>query len=135
MSTIEKKFAEARQEVVAQSPEMAVLELQRLKEVSQLREKEFSRLATQFTGAQEYISGLEHKNRELEQAIQEHKELAQKDGLTGLLNLRGFEEKAGTLYGAVAQGNSGLEKRLGMDIAFNVLFIDLNDFKPINDAY
>lgn len=135
MASIEQQFKNVQEKVAAESPELRALQQQLNEEELRRLQKEHPRLAMLFDGAQQYIQELERKNRELEQAAHEHKELSEKDELTGLLNLRGFEARAKAVYEMVARGKTGMEKRLGMDVAFNVIFVDLNDFKPVNDTY
>ena len=61
--------------------------------------------------------------RELKQRIAELESLAFKDELTGVLNRRGFVEEANLI----------LSLRKHHDVA--VVFVDLDDFKPVNDTY
>ncbi len=56
------------------------------------------------------------------------------DELTGILNRAGFEEEAGKAFKAVSFRRTVLERRIGFQIPFSAIFIDLDDFKKINDT-
>lgn len=71
------------------------------------------------------IAELEQKVRELETVLAEAQRMALVDSLTGLLNRRGLDtEIERTLAQSMRQGTS-----------FSVLFIDLDQFKAINDTH
>ena len=55
-----------------------------------------------------------------------HAYLGLHDPLTGLANRRLFLERLGVTHRHASEGNGGL---------FGVLFVDLDDFKPINDVF
>ncbi len=73
--------------------------------------------------------GLEHRvrlrTRELEAANAELERLAHRDGLTGLLNRRGFEERA-----AIAVASA-----IRRDAPLSLLVIDADHFKGFNDRH
>ena len=56
------------------------------------------------------------------------------DELTGILNRRGFNEEAAKAFRAVSFRRAELERRIGFGVPFAVLFIDLDDFKKLNDV-
>lgn len=68
---------------------------------------------------------VDEQTHQLQQQHEELKRVANTDGLTGLLNRRAFESQV-SLVMARAE-NSGNQAAL--------LFIDLNDFKAVNDTY
>ncbi len=70
----------------------------------------------------------------LEIELERLKKLVFYDELTGLLNRRGFAEEAGRAFRAVSFGRAAIERRIGFQIPFSVLFVDLDDFKKLNDA-
>lgn len=57
------------------------------------------------------------------------------DELTGLMNRRGFMEEAERVFHLVSYGSTSLERRTGFQIPFSVVFIDLDNFKSLNDTY
>ena len=57
------------------------------------------------------------------------------DELTGVLNRRVFQEEAGKIFHAVSLGRTELERRIQRQIPFSVVFLDIDDFKHINDRY
>ncbi len=61
--------------------------------------------------------------------------LVYSDELTGVLNRRGFQEEADKVFHAVSLGRTELERRIQHQIPFSVVFIDIDDFKNINDRY
>jgi len=83
------------------------------------------------TASQTAIKGI-LLNRQLQHEVQEHlltkesmRHMAMHDELTGLPNRRYFEQ---TFVRILSQTQRG-------DDAFGLLSIDLNDFKPVNDAH
>lgn len=73
--------------------------------------------------------------QELESEIRRLEKLAYSDELTGALNRRGFLNAVGAEFRLVAQDISTLERRVGVEIPFAVVFLDLDNFKSINDEY
>lgn len=70
----------------------------------------------------------------LETELEHLKKLVYYDELTGILNRRGFTEEAGKAFRAISFGRAAIERRIGFQIPFSVLFIDLDDFKKLNDT-
>ena len=56
------------------------------------------------------------------------------DELTGLLNRRGFLNEAAKAFRAVSFRRTEIERRLGFQIPFTIIFFDLDNFKKINDT-
>lgn len=75
--------------------------------------------------AQSHISALATENDQLKKQIEKLEKIAVEDELTGLLNRRGFSR---SLESAVSYSNR-------YSVPACLLFIDLNEFKPINDTY
>ncbi|MCC6934692.1 MAG: GGDEF domain-containing protein [Candidatus Yanofskybacteria bacterium] len=73
--------------------------------------------------------------QELEAEIERLKRLAYSDELTGVLNRRGFLHEAGAEFHLVSYGMTAVERRVGAQIPFAVVFCDLDDFKRINDTH
>ncbi len=71
------------------------------------------------------LEDLQHKNRELERINQIIKELAVRDGLTGLYNHRYFQEALG-----LEMARSHRHQR-----AFSLIFLDVDFFKLYNDTH
>lgn len=86
------------------------------------RQDEIGELARSFHRMQEQIT---QQMQALEQSRLELAQLAQHDGLTGLANRRLFEER---MLAALAR-----RRRQGGEVG--LLFIDLDEFKSINDRY
>ena len=64
------------------------------------------------------------------------RDLVFKDELTGVLNRRGFYERFTRLFSEAVYHKEHSETKRSVEIAdFAVLFIDLDDFKQINDSY
>jgi diguanylate cyclase (GGDEF)-like protein len=86
---------------------------------SMLTRERFARRAFQFK---------EHLRRDIEkgeQIIREGERVAEHDPLTGLLNRAGFQRRLDEL----------LDHSLATSDGLGLIFIDLDGFKPINDAY
>lgn len=67
--------------------------------------------------------------------IERLKRLVYCDELTGLLNRRGFYEEINSVFNALSFGQSDTERRIGAQIPFSVVFLDIDDFKKVNDSY
>lgn len=67
--------------------------------------------------------------------IERLKKLVYYDELTGLLNRRGFYEEINNVFNALSFGQSEVERRIGAQIPFSVVFLDIDDFKKVNDIY
>lgn len=73
--------------------------------------------------------------KELETEIVRLRGLVYYDGLTGLLNRRGFMEEAERQFQLVSFGMSNIERRTGFQIPYSILFLDIDNFKKINDQH
>lgn len=71
--------------------------------------------------------------KKLEAELERLQRLVHYDELTEILNRRGFNEEAGKAFRAVSFGRTEIERRIGFQIPFSILFIDLDDFKILND--
>ena len=71
----------------------------------------------------------------LKNEIERLKKLVYYDELTGLLNRRGFFEEVGNIFNKISYKHSEIERRIGMQIPFSIIFLDVDDFKKINDTY
>lgn len=72
---------------------------------------------------------------ELMAELERLRKLVYFDELTGVLNRRGFQEEAGKIFQAVSLGRTELERRIQRQIPFSIVFLDIDDFKHINDRY
>lgn len=72
--------------------------------------------------------------KQLEDEIERLRHLVYYDELTGILNRRGFLHEAGAEFHLISYGMSTVERRVGVQIPFAVVFCDLDDFKSINDT-
>ena len=61
--------------------------------------------------------------------------MAHFDALTNTLNRRGFYAESQPQLERIARLPEGLDRRTGEYVSFNVLFLDLDHFKAINDTY
>lgn len=74
---------------------------------------------------------LEKLKKELERL----KNLVYYDHLTGVLNRLGFKEETEKVLRAISFGKTTVERRISHQIPFCILFIDVDEFKQINDVY
>lgn len=77
----------------------------------------------------------EREIKKLEAEIKRLKKLVYYDELTGLLNRRGFKEEVEEIFLATSLRRNGEEKRTAAQLPFSIVFVDLDDFKKINDTY
>jgi len=73
---------------------------------------------------------------DLREELEELKELIAIDGLTGVLNRRGFYERFNDLFkeALFSKESPSLRKQVNVQ-DFSILFIDIDNFKKINDKY
>lgn len=71
---------------------------------------------------------------ELEAELRRLQGMVFQDELTGMLNRRGFVERVDQIFQFIRQHHDQ-ERRHGVRIPFSVIFIDLDNFKQINDDY
>ncbi len=57
------------------------------------------------------------------------------DELTGVLNRRGFQEEAERIFRTVSLEHTEHERRSPGRIPFSLIFLDIDDFKKLNDTY
>lgn len=77
----------------------------------------------------------ENKIQELEDEIERLRHLVYFDELTGVLNRRGFLHEADAEFRLISSGTSTVERRVGIQIPFAIVFCDLDDFKSLNDTH
>ncbi len=77
----------------------------------------------------------EEQIKKLEDEIERLRRLAYYDELTGILNRRGFLHEADAEFRLISSGTSTVERRVGVQIPFAVVFCDLDDFKMLNDTH
>lgn len=73
--------------------------------------------------------------KNLETEIARLKKLVYFDELTKILNRRGFEEEAGRIFRYVYSRHSLSFNRKTDRLPFSVIFIDIDNFKKVNDKY
>lgn len=71
---------------------------------------------------------------ELEAELRRLKGMVFQDELTGMLNRRGFVDRVDQIFQFIRQHHDQ-ERRHGVRIPFSVIFIDLDNFKQINDEH
>ena len=77
---------------------------------------------------------MEQDIEKLHKELERLKSLVFYDHLTGVLNRLGFKEEAEKALRAVAFRRTEIERRIGFQIPFSIIFLDIDDFKKINDA-
>jgi len=70
----------------------------------------------------------------LKKEIERLNKLVYRDELTGLLNRRGFLNEVTKAFRAISFKRTEIERRLGFQIPFTIIFFDLDNFKKINDT-
>lgn len=78
---------------------------------------------------------MEQDLEKLKKELERLKTLVYYDHLTGVLNRLGFKEETEKVLRTVSFGKTTIERRIGHQIPFSVLFTDIDDFKKINDIY
>lgn len=73
--------------------------------------------------------------KQLEVEIARLKNLVYRDELTGMLNRRGFNEEAGRVFKYIYSKHGLSLSRQGDTLPFSIVFIDIDDFKKVNDKY
>lgn len=73
--------------------------------------------------------------KHLEAEIARLKNLVYRDDLTGMLNRRGFNEEAGKVFKYMYSKHGLSLNRQGDTLPFSIVFIDIDDFKKVNDKY
>ena len=71
---------------------------------------------------------------ELEVELRRLQGMVFQDELTGMLNRRGFVDRVDQIFQFIRQHHDQ-ERRHGVRIPFSVIFIDLDNFKQINDEH
>lgn len=77
----------------------------------------------------------EKRVRDLERQLAEAEEFSLTDSLTGLLNRRGATRQLMAEAAAVWRSAWSTEQPINKRLACSVVFIDLDNFKPVNDQY
>ena len=73
--------------------------------------------------------------QKLEKEIVRLQKIAYHDELTELLNRRGFLEEAGKFFATLPKRREGEEHRRVTALPMSVIFMDIDDFKKINDTH
>ncbi len=71
---------------------------------------------------------------QLEAELEHLRSIVYFDELTGMLNRRGFTDRVENIFQFIRRHHS-TERRHGIRIPFSVIFIDVDNFKSINDTY
>ncbi|HXV26907.1 MAG TPA: GGDEF domain-containing protein [Candidatus Paceibacterota bacterium] len=139
---------EERREAIVERSKLAIRNTELALEAGRLKERNLklaeenadlagrlkrSQLLTQ--GTQARVLELEQENQRLSRIAEEKEKLSRTDALTGLYNRHAFEVLAPTMY-ETYQGivrESYLHAKSAVQANFNAIYLDLNNFKPIND--
>ncbi|MBU1091538.1 GGDEF domain-containing protein [Patescibacteria group bacterium] len=73
--------------------------------------------------------------KKLEKEIERLQHLAYYDELTDVYNRRGFLNVTNRAFESISLRRTEIERRIGFQIPFSVIFFDIDDFKKINDLY
>ncbi|MEK7125160.1 MAG: GGDEF domain-containing protein [Patescibacteria group bacterium] len=73
--------------------------------------------------------------KKLEAEIKRLRKLVYYDELTGVLNRRGFLEEAGKSFAAIIPAKTEDERRRELPVPFSVVFLDIDNFKKVNDSF
>jgi len=78
---------------------------------------------------------MKRKIKDLLEKIKELEFLAYFDELTNVYNRRGFLKESEKIFKTVVYKRKEIERRIGYKIPLSIIFLDIDDFKMINDKY
>lgn len=73
--------------------------------------------------------------QQLEAELEHLRKLVYYDELTDVFNRRGFLKEAGKLFETIVPSKKGDERRRELPVPFSVVFLDIDDFKKVNDTF
>lgn len=77
----------------------------------------------------------DRRTEQLQSELSRLTKLVYHDDLTGLFNRRGFFEEGERAFHLVSFGTTSLERRTGFQIPYSVIFLDIDNFKKLNDTH
>lgn len=77
----------------------------------------------------------EEQLKNMQEELERLTRLVYYDELTGVLNRRGFLKEAGHAFYTLSEHKSYAKRRVGSFIPFSIVFLDIDNFKMINDAH
>jgi diguanylate cyclase len=146
MPSIEEKFETVQQKTAGEQSDIERLAERASyeKTIAELRSRvgtlEHEKLELERGGGADenlsgYISALQQENAALKLDIAEQTRRAETDPHTGLLNKDGLENRVRPLHAVFAHQRSAHEKRGESPMSLNLIVVDFDHFKKINDTY
>lgn len=96
---------------------------------------EIGEAAEHSENSEKKIENLLKENEELKEKIRHIENLLTLDPLTEVYNRRYIEEELKTLFEEVEAIKQNKERRTGKEDQLSIIFLDIDDFKKVNDTY
>lgn len=96
---------------------------------------EIGETAERSENSEKKVESLLKENEELKEKIRHIENLLTLDPLTEVYNRRYIEEELKTLFDEVEAIKQNKERRTGKEDQLSIIFLDIDDFKKVNDNY